>query len=267
MPSETNQPRVLVEREGKTVVLTLNRPDRYNALNHELRAALLIALRDVADDAAVRAVVLTGAGRGFCVGQDLDEHAATLHTDPSSALRAVTEHYNPITRTLTGMPKPVIAAINGSCAGAGLGFAMSCDLRIAAEGTKFSTAFTGIGLTADSGLSASLTRALGASRAGELLLLSEPFTAEQAAEWGLVRSVVAAEAVREAALALAGRLAEGPTLAYAEVKQALRLGATAALDEILDHEAAAQTRLGVTRDHAAAVTAFLAKQRPTFEGR
>lgn len=249
------------------MLLTLNRPDRYNALNGELRAALLAALREVADDDAVRAVVLTGAGRAFCVGQDLDEHAETLRTDPSSALRTVTEHYNPITRTLAGMPKPVIAAINGSCAGAGLGFAMACDLRIAAAGTKFCTAFTGIGLTADSGLSASLARALGASRAGELLLLNEPFTAEQAAGWGLVRSVVGADAVREAALALARRLAEGPTLAYAEVKQALRIGATASLDEILDHEAAAQTRLGVTRDHAAAVTAFLAKQRPTFEGR
>lgn len=267
MPSDTNQPPVLVEREGATVVLTLNRPDRHNALNGELRGALLTALQEVADDGAVRAVVLTGAGRAFCVGQDLAEHAETLRTDPSSALRAVTEHYNPITRTLAGLPKPVIAAINGACAGAGLGFALACDLRIAAAGAKFTTAFAAIGLTADSGLSASLARALGASRAGELLLLSEPFTAEQAAEWGLVRSVVAAEAVRETALALAGRLAEGPTLAYAEVKRALRIGTTATLDEILDHEAAAQTRLGVTRDHAAAVTAFLAKQRPTFEGR
>ncbi|MGH3915913.1 MAG: enoyl-CoA hydratase/isomerase family protein, partial [Pseudonocardiaceae bacterium] len=116
IPSATDQSRVLVERAGGTAVLTLNRPDRHNALNHQLRAALLAALREVADDTEVRAVVLTGAGRAFCVGQDLAEHAETLRTDPAGALSAVTEHYNPITRTLAEMPKPVIAAINGSCA-------------------------------------------------------------------------------------------------------------------------------------------------------
>lgn len=270
MPADSGQagPHVLVERdEAATAVVTLNHPDRSNALSRELKEALLAALRDVSEDPAVRAVVLTGAGRAFCVGQDLAEHAEELRAGPSTAPGTVEQHYNPIVRILAGMPKPVIAAINGACAGAGLGFAMACDLRVAAAGATLRTAFTGVGLTADSGLSATLVHALGTSRAGELLLLNEPFTAERAAELGLVRMVAAPDALRDVAVGLARQLAAGPTLAYAEIKRALRIGATASLDEVLDHEAAAQARLGRTSDHAAAVQAFLAKQRPAFEGR
>lgn len=267
MPANTNPP-VLVERDAKaTAVIALNRPDRNNAMNVELKEALLEALREVAEDSAVRAVVLTGSGRAFCVGQDLGEHAELLKTTGADALNTVEEHYNPITRLITGMPKPVVAAVNGSCVGAGLGFALACDLRVAAAGVKFATAFAGIGLSADSGLSATLARTLGTSRAAELLLLNEPFTAERAAEWGLLRAVVEPESVRDAALELAHRLAAGPTVAYAEIKHVLQIGATGTLDEALDAEAAAQARLAATYDHVGAVDAFLAKQRPNFEGR
>jgi 2-(1,2-epoxy-1,2-dihydrophenyl)acetyl-CoA isomerase len=258
---------LLVEREGALAVITLNRPDRRNAINLELKTALAAAVDELGKDPAVRAVVLTGAGPAFCVGQDLGEHATALQTDDATALDTVELHYNPIVRGLTEMPKPVVAAVNGACAGAGLGLALACDLRLAAAGATFVTAFAGVGLTADSGLSATLVHAVGASRATDLLLLSEPFTAEQAAEWGVVRAVVPAEELLGAATELAGRLAAGPTQAYAEIKRAVWAAAGTPLPQVLAGEAAAQSRLGRTRDHAHAVESFLAKRRPSFEGR
>ena len=268
--SRADDPAVLVRRDDgdpAVAVLTLNRPARYNSLTVELKSALLAAVRELAADDGIRALVITGAGKAFCVGQDLGEHAEALRSDPASAFATVGEHYNPIVLGLVELPYPVIAAINGPCVGAGLGFALACDLRIAAAGLKFSTAFTGIGLTADSGLSASLARAVGTSRAVELLLLNETFTAEDAREWGLVREVVAAEEVRPSALELARRLAAGPTRAYVEVKRAVRDAAVADLPAVLAEEGAAQARLAMTRDHVAAVEDFLQKRRPTFEGR
>jgi 2-(1,2-epoxy-1,2-dihydrophenyl)acetyl-CoA isomerase len=260
-------PAVRIERVDPSVaVVTMNRADRRNAMNRELKESLLDAVTAVGGDPAVRAVVLAGSGPAFCVGQDLDEHATALRTDGSTALDTVERHYNPIVSGLVGMPKPVVAAVNGACVGAGLGFALACDLRVAAEGAKFATAFAAIGLSADSGLSVSLVHSLGAARATELMLLGEPFTAEQAVAWGLVRAVVPADQVLDAAVELARRLATGPTAAYAEIKKALAFGAVAPLDEALAAEGAAQARLGRTRDHQGAVEAFLAKRRPTFEG-
>jgi 2-(1,2-epoxy-1,2-dihydrophenyl)acetyl-CoA isomerase len=264
------EPAVLLARDTTdpaVAVLTLNRPARYNALTVELKTALLAAVTALAGQGDVRAAVITGAGKAFCVGQDLGEHAEALKTDPAAAFATVDEHYNPIVLALSDLPFPVVAAINGPCVGAGLGFALACDLRVAAAGLKFSTAFVGIGLTADSGLSASLAHAVGVSRATELLLLNETFTAEDAANWGLVRSVVPAEEVLPAALGLARRLAAGPTKAYAEVKRAVRMGAVSALPEVLAAEGAAQTRLAATEDHVSAVADFLAKRRPTFQGK
>ncbi len=270
VPETTADSAVLVERDMRdpaVVVLTLNRPARYNALTLELKTALLCAITELATAQDVRALVLTGAGKAFCVGQDLDEHADALRVDPSTAFATVTQHYNPIVLGLVELPFPVIAAINGPCVGAGLGFAMACDLRVAAAGLKFSTAFTGIGLTADSGLSASLAHAVGVSRATELLLLGESFTAEDARRWGLVRAVVAADEVLTSALELARRLAAGPTRAYVEVRRAVRNAVVSGLPAVLAEEGAAQARLAVTEDHVAAVADFLAKHRPTFQGR
>ena len=266
----TDDPAVLITRDDAdpaVAVLTLNRPARYNALTTELKTDLLAAVEDLGKAEDVRALVLTGAGKAFCVGQDLGEHAQALRADPSTAFDTVTEHYNPIVAELADMAFPVVAAINGPCVGAGLGFALACDLRIAAAGLKFSTAFTGIGLTADSGLSASLAHAVGVARATELLLLGESFTAEDAQAWGLVRAVVPPEEVVPAALELARRLASGPTKAYAEVRRGVRFGAVSALPDVLAAEGAAQARLAATSDHADAVEAFLAKRRPTFRGR
>jgi 2-(1,2-epoxy-1,2-dihydrophenyl)acetyl-CoA isomerase len=263
-------PAVLVtadEKDPAVAIVTLNRPAKRNALTIELKEALLAALEGVATDAGVRAVVLAGSGKSFCVGQDLGEHVQALEADASTSFDTVGRHYNPIVATIATMPKPVIAAINGGAVGAGLGFALACDLRVAAETATFATAFAAIGLTADSGLSASLVHSLGAARATELLLLGESFDATQALASGLVRAVVPAEQVLDTALELARRLAAGPTLAYAEIKKAVAIGAVSPLDTVLEAEGAAQARLGVTTDHKEAVEAFLAKRRPTFEGR
>lgn len=267
--AKDSDPAVLVavdEKDPAVAVVTLNRPAKRNSLTVELKEALLTALEGVAADPSVRAVVLAGSGKSFCVGQDLGEHVKALGSDSGTSFDTVEKHYNPIVRTIATMPKPVIAAINGGAVGAGLGFALACDLRVAADTATFATAFSAIGLTADSGLSASLVHSLGAARALELLLLGESFDAAQAQASGLVRAVVPGEEVLGAALELARRLAAGPTLAYAEIKKAVALGAVSPLDTVLAAEGAAQSRLGVTKDHKEAVEAFLAKRRPRFEG-
>ncbi|MGW2222140.1 enoyl-CoA hydratase/isomerase family protein [Nonomuraea sp. NPDC001684] len=258
---------VLLERDGAVAVVTLNRPDHRNALNDGLKQALRRALEEVAADDSVRAVLLTGAGRAFCVGQDLAEHAEALRADPGHAFDTVEADYAPVVRLLATMPKPVVAAVNGACVGAGLAFALACDLRVLAEDAKLATAFTGIGLTCDSGLSATLTRAVGESRAKELVLLGEPFGAAQAVAWGVSGRVVPGAEVCMAGRELAARLAAGPTAAYAESKRLIAQGWEQGLGAVLAEEARAQARLGRTADHAGAVEAFLAKRRPTFGGR
>lgn len=262
MADESTNGDVSVSHEGAVATVTLLRP----ALTRELKTDLRDALERIAADDAVRAVVLTGTGRAFCVGQDLGEHAEALRADPATAFATIDEHYNPIVTTLATMPKPVVAAINGTCVGAGLGFALACDLRVTADTAKFGTAFTGIGLTCDSGLSATLARAVGAARASELVLLGEAFTATQAAEWGIAGRVVPAGDVASTAAALAARLAAGPTRAYAEAKRALAASWGAPLPEVLRLEGEAQARLGLTADHRGAVEAFLGKSEPVFHG-
>ena len=258
---------VLLQRTGAVAVLTLNRPDALNSLVVEMKTALLRAVEAVRDDDGVRAVVLTGAGRGFCVGQDLREHAALLEAGDPAPLSTVREHYNPVITALAEMGKPTVAAVNGTAAGAGLGLACAADFRIGAVGARFTTAFTGIGLTADSGLSWTLPRLVGAGRAAALLLLAEPFSAEQALEMGLLNAAVAPEQVLPAALELAERLSQGPTTAYACVKDSLRFAADSTLVDALAEEDRQQTLAGRTQDHAAAVRSFLAKQPAVFSGR
>src|SRR3954470_3770603 len=242
--------------------LTLQRP----GLSHALRGDLLAAVREVAADASVRAVVLTGTGRAFCVGQDLAEHVEALRGNAATSLRVVEEEYNPLVLALSALRVPVVVGVNGACAGAGLGLALAGDLRVAAAGAKFTTAFTGIGLSSDSALASRLVQCVGGSRATELLLLPEPFTAETALQWGLVHRVVAPEQVLPESQALAARLAAGPTLAYRAIKTVLATAATDQLEDTLALEARLQTELGRTVDHAEAVEAFLAKRPPVFTG-
>ncbi len=255
-------PPVSVRVADGVATITMASP----ALTGDAKRSLLEAVPAVAADTSVRAIVLTGTGRVFCAGQDLHEHAAALDKDPATALDTVAEHYNPLVLAIAAAPKPVLAAINGTCAGAGLSLALACDLRICAAEAKFSTAFTGIGLAPDSGLSATLARAVGSARASELVLLSEPFTAADALAWGLVGRLVPAGDLAAEAAALAGRLAAGPTLAYAASKQALARAWAHPLPQVLEGERDDQVRLGQTQDHRDAVTAFRSKQRPVFRG-
>jgi 2-(1,2-epoxy-1,2-dihydrophenyl)acetyl-CoA isomerase len=248
---------------GGVATLTLQRP----GLSSALRRDLLDAVRSVAADETVRSVLLTGTGRAFCVGQDLAEHVESLRGNAATSLSVVEEEYNPLILALAALRVPVVVAINGACAGAGLGIALAGDLRIAAAGAKLTTAFTGIGLSSDSALAARLVHCVGVSRATELLLLPAPFLAETAAEWGLVHRVVAPEAVLPEAQALAARLAAGPTAAYRAVKTVLATAATDALEDTLALEGRLQTELGQTADHREAVEAFLAKRAPEFTGR
>ena len=242
--------------------ITLQQP----ALSSALRRDLLDVVRAVAADESVRAVLLTGSGRAFCVGQDLGEHLETLRGDASSSLSVVESEYNPLVLALAALRVPVVVGINGACAGAGLGIALAGDLRVAAAGAKFTTAFAGIGLSSDSALASRLVHCVGGSRAAELLLLPEPFPAETAAQWGLVHRVVAPEQVLAESRALAVRLAAGPTLAYRAIKTVLATAATDTLADTLALEARLQTELGATADHREAVEAFLAKRTPEFTG-
>jgi 2-(1,2-epoxy-1,2-dihydrophenyl)acetyl-CoA isomerase len=247
---------------GGVATLTLQRP----RLSHALRRDLLAAVRDVAADESVRAVLLTGTGRAFCVGQDLAEHVESLRGDAATSLNVVVEEYNPLVLALAALRVPVVVAVNGACAGAGLGIALAGDLRIAAAGAKFTTAFTGIGLSSDSALAARLVHSVGGSRAAQLLLLPEPFPAETAEQWGLVHRVVPPEQVLPEARALAVRLAAGPTAAYRAVKTVLATAATDSLEDTLALEARLQADLGRTTDHREAVEAFLEKRAPQFTG-
>jgi 2-(1,2-epoxy-1,2-dihydrophenyl)acetyl-CoA isomerase len=258
---------LLVERNEGVATLTLNRPDSMNSLSVELKEALLDAARDVAADPAVRAVVLTGTGRGFCVGQDLREHVALLEADDPAPLSTVREHYNPLILALAQMPKPLIAAVNGMAAGAGAGLAFACDFRIAARTAGFLLAFANVGLTLDSGVSWTLQRLVGQARATALAILAEPVTAEAALDMGLVNAVVEPDRVLAAAEELAARLAVGPTAAYAAIKQSIAYAASADLEAALAKEDELQTAMGRTEDHRTSTAAFVAKQKPTFIGR
>lgn len=254
---------VHVVRDGAVALVRLDGP----SLSLAVKTSLLACLRDVACDASVRAVILTGSGRVFSLGQDLRELDALIRVDPARAADTVEKHYNPITLLLSTMDKPVIAAVNGTCVGAGLGFALACDLQVWSRSATLSTAFVKVGLTCDSGLSATLVQAVGAARARELVLLSEPFTPAEATAWGFAGRVVAPEEVLPTALALATRLAAGPAKALVASKRLLSAAAAGRpLSETLKAEAEEQSLLGETPDHAAGVAAFLARKAPEFSG-
>ncbi|PXY19855.1 enoyl-CoA hydratase-related protein [Prauserella endophytica] len=258
---------VLLRSDSDRVrTLILNRPKAYNSLTVELKERLLAELRDASADPGVRAIVLTGAGKAFCAGQDLKEHIGLLEAGDDAPLRTVTEHYNPIVRAIIEAPKPVIAAVNGPAAGAGAAFAYAADLRIAAASANFLMAFANVGLGPDSGASWTLQRLIGYGRAAELMLLARPVDSAEALRIGLVGEVVADEDLAARAQDLAAKLAGGPTAAYAKIKGTLTAAAESTLEEALAEEDAAQTALGATTDHHEAVAAFVAKRKPDFIG-
>ena len=245
----------------------LNRPEAMNSLNTELKDALVEGLRSVAADPSVRCVVLTGSGRAFCVGQDLKEHVQSLGNPDASLGSTVTEHYNPIVTLLATMDKPVVAALGGVAAGAGLSFALACDFRIAVDTAGLNTSFAGIALSCDSGASWSLPRLVGTGRAKELLMFPRTVPAAEALELGLLTKVVSAAEFDDEVHAFARALADGPTLAFGAIKRAVAVSAGASLADALAHEAQLMAATGQTDDHRIAVEAFLAKEKPAYTGR
>lgn len=262
----TDGPVTYVE-DGGVAAITLNRPDSMNSLNIETKDALLAAVQHAAADADVRCVVLSGSGRAFCVGQDLQEHADLLESRPLPEVWSTVEkHYSPIALVLATMRKPVVAAVNGVAAGAGMSIAMACDWRVAADSASFNTAFTGVGLSCDTGSSWTLPRLVGRGKALELLLWPRSVTAAEALEIGLVNWVFPADRLADEVADIAHRLAAGPTLAFAAVKEAVEYAASHPLEEALSVEGRLMSRTGSTADHRDAVKSFLAKSKPTFGG-
>jgi 2-(1,2-epoxy-1,2-dihydrophenyl)acetyl-CoA isomerase len=252
-----------VEIDGPVATLTLDRPDALNALTVPVKVALRGALESIAVDRSVRAVILTGAGRAFCAGQDLAERE---QPDAAPLEIEVRERYNPIIRALRTMGQPVIAAVNGVAAGAGASLAFACDLRIAAEEARFVLAFGRIGLVPDSGTTWFLPRLVGPAKAAELALFGDQVDAAEALQIGLVTRVVSGDQLLPEARALAQRLAEGAPLALALTKTALDRSMAIDLDEALEGEAKLQGIAGASADHAEGLAAFREKRPPRFTG-
>ncbi len=248
--------------------ITLNRPEAMNSLDIATKEALRDVVTRAASDEEVRCVVLTGTGRAFCVGQDLKEHVHLLETGSSEELFTTVErHYNPIVTALATMPKPVIAAINGVAAGAGASLAFACDLRLVASSGGFNLAFPGVALSCDTGASWTLPRLVGRAKAIELLYFPSTIDAAKALELGLATSVVPDEELAAEAGTLAARLASGPTLSFASMRQSVNFSSTHDFPESLAFEASKMNLTGASEDHRNAVAAFLAKETPTFHGR
>jgi 2-(1,2-epoxy-1,2-dihydrophenyl)acetyl-CoA isomerase len=248
--------------------ITLNRPDAMNSLDIATKEALRDVATEASEDPSVRCVVLTGTGRAFCVGQDLKEHIQLLESGSSDELFTTVErHYNPTVTALATMPKPVIAAVNGVAAGAGASLAFACDLRVLAESAGFNLAFPGVALSCDTGASWTLPRLVGRAKALELLYFPSTIPAEKALELGLATSVVPDDQLATEVATLAAKLAAGPTLSYASMRQSVNWSSTHDLEESLAFEADKMNFTGASEDHRNAVSAFVAKEKPTFHGR
>ena len=253
---------ILLER-GPVTRITLNRPDRLNSFTAAMHAELREAFSDLGN---ARVVVVTGAGRGFCAGQDLNDRNVAPGEQVDLG-ETVERDWNPLVRTLTSMPQPVIARVNGVAAGAGANIALACDIVVAAKSAKFIQSFSAIGLIPDSGGSWHLPRLVGQARAMGMALTGEPLPAEQAAEWGLIWKAVEDDVLDAEVDALADKLASLPPLGLAATKQLIRSTWVRSLDEELDLQAGEMRRLGFTEDYREGVAAFLEKRPATFTGR
>lgn len=262
-----SDPSLLFEVQDGYAVVTLNRPDRLNSFNPDMHERLRAALGEVERRADIRCLLVTGAGRGFCAGQDLSDRVMTADSAPPDLGQTIETLYNPLIRRLRALEKPVLCAVNGVAAGAGANFALACDIVLAARSASFIQAFCRIGLVPDSGGTYFLPRLVGTARAMGLAMLGDKLGAEDAERIGLVWKCVDDAALMDEARALARQLAAAPTRGLAGIKRALYASAANTLDAQLDLERDLQRELGRTRDYREGVSAFMEKRSPKFEGR
>jgi len=256
---------ILFKKEDGIARITLNRPDRLNSFTAAMHQEVRDVLREHVGDA--RVIVLTGAGRGFCAGQDLNDRAVTTEEHPIDLGMTVETCWNPLIRRLTSMPQPVIARVNGVAAGAGANVALACDIVVAGRSAKFIQSFSTIGLIPDSGGTWILPRLVGHARALGLALTGDPLPAETAEEWGMIWKCVNDDVLDEEVNALARKLASLPPLGLAAIKEMMRASWGHTLDEELNHQRDRMRRLGYTADYREGVAAFLEKRQPNFVGR
>jgi 2-(1,2-epoxy-1,2-dihydrophenyl)acetyl-CoA isomerase len=258
---------ILLESTNGVATLTLNRPDKLNSFNTEMHREVRDAVRAVAADPAVRCLLLTGAGRGFCAGQDLSDRAVAPGAEVPDLGESLERFYNPLIRTLRTLEKPVVCAVNGVAAGAGANIAFAADIVLAARSASFVQAFCRIGLVPDSGGTWILPRLVGTARATALAMLGDKVSAEQAEAWGMIWKCVDDDKLTETAEGLARHLATQPTRGLALIKRAMQASATNTLDQQLDLERDFQRLAGRTQDYREGVAAFIEKRAPRFEGR
>jgi 2-(1,2-epoxy-1,2-dihydrophenyl)acetyl-CoA isomerase len=258
--------KILLTRDAGLATITLNAPDRLNAVSRKMVAEIKQCWEELAADASVRAVLLTGAGRGFCAGADLadPDREASATADSGAALE---KFFNPVIRAMRALPKPIVSAVNGVAAGVGMSFALASDIAIAGKSASFLQAFARIGLLPDGGSTWFLPRLVGDQRARALAMLAPQISAEQARQWGLIWEVVEDAALMPTATEIARKLADGPTLALARIKDALNRSTGNDLSQQLDVERDSQRVLGRTDDFKEGVAAFLAKRKADFKGK
>ena len=256
---------ILTQSHPNWVEVILNRPDRLNSFNEEMHLALRGALENTRDS-GTRAILITGAGRGFCAGQDLGDRDPAKMTAPPDLSQTLANYYNPLIRLIRSLEIPVVCAVNGVAAGAGANIALACDVVLAANGAKFIQSFSKVGLVPDAGGSWTLPHLLGEARAKGLALTAQPLSAQKAEEWGLIWKAVPDDILMEEARALTQKLANGPTVGLGLTKMLIQAAALNSLDEQLEMEAKSQKISGETPDYAEGVSAFLEKRPPEFNG-
>src|SRR3989441_3642442 len=258
---------ILVSQDAGVLSVTLNRPDRLNAFNPEMHKLLRQALEQARDDAGIRALLISGAGRGFCAGQDLSERKVGDRAAPIDLSVSLGSNYNPLVRRMRELPKPIVCAVNGVAAGAGANIALACDIVLAARSASFVQSFSKLGLVPDSGGTFFLPRLVGSARAMGLALLGEKLSAEDAERWGLIWKAVDDDKLLAEANALARALAAGPTKGYGLVKRAIYASAGNSLEAQLDLERDLQRDAGFSADYREGVSAFMEKREPRYQGK